>query len=271
MKIYTYIRFDIFTLEVIEEESFEYNGPLALCWGDPGDADEGGNYGHDSDSNGGGIESSYEQEDADAGSALSDRGGVGDDPSVPDSFWSALGYNQYSWNKAFEDQPDIMRNYAGEIMSRVGAFAVAFATLVGFKGAVDPFGTYDVFQDILSGLMGGKWTSYSYNDFADLGDYATTGMGDGIGGTENYQAFLNDTIGIRLGNGPSVQQDPTQSRQLQQQYIQLPAFNKWVSTPKPVEEKEVVAGPVSPYSMFNFPPITTGDMYSQPKTSIWYV
>lgn len=39
MKVYTYVRIDIETGKTIEEESFEYSGPVALCWGDDDPAD----------------------------------------------------------------------------------------------------------------------------------------------------------------------------------------------------------------------------------------
>ncbi len=37
MKIYTRIKLDIDTMETIEEESFEYEGPVALCWESSGE------------------------------------------------------------------------------------------------------------------------------------------------------------------------------------------------------------------------------------------
>ena len=42
MKIYTKIVMDIDTLEIIEEESYEYDGPLALCGGGSGGGSSSG-------------------------------------------------------------------------------------------------------------------------------------------------------------------------------------------------------------------------------------
>jgi len=40
MKIYTEVVIDMDTCEVVSEESFDYDGPMAMCGGDPGDNDE---------------------------------------------------------------------------------------------------------------------------------------------------------------------------------------------------------------------------------------
>ena len=272
MKIYTKIRIDISTWETLEEESHEYDGPLALCWGDPGEADEGGNYGHGPVGESDDFDYGWTDYESDAYGIGRSRGSVGDDPSVPGGGWDAVGYSQYSWGTPFEDQPDLMRNWAGEIMSRVGAAFTALTGVVLTQGKIDPLLAYDLAQDWLYERMGGKWVSRSQYAGVTFDSYEGAGTGEGEGFSE--QTVIKEIIRAQqiniLNNARRSITDQQKRQQQQPVFSQVTEGSKWEGESEPIEDKTFSITPMSQYSVFNFPPPVAFNMYSQPKTSIWY-
>lgn len=201
------------------------------------------------------------------------RGTVGDDPSVPSEGFQGFG-DQYSYGEAFNDQLDIMRNWAGEIMSRAFGVLGAFATLIGFKGTVDPFKSYDLIQDLFYNILGGKWTSYSYkNDFTDVASLNTYGNDDMIAPEDVQKSFQAQAY-----NGAVRSLQAAQAAQVAQSQnagqTTAPWQNIWSTQEPPQNITLFQTGDIlmqSPYDAMNFPPPVKGNMYSQPKTSIWYI
>lgn len=301
MKIYTYIRIDIFTLEVIEEESFEYNGPLALCWGDPGDADEGGNYGMGSDSDGDGW-SDYEADamgigrspsnaDRDASDYESDAYGVGryggrmqgDYESMAhygEVYNDIMGLSSSDWARIAE-RGGIWETtgigYFSSLMGFIGFTALAvwsqgWSVVSGIFNELDPLS----FSDLLSWASEkflGKWSfdpadRLSYGPPGETGAGATAEGGDKSPYAQAVDKGWVDPYGyIKKQRGVTDQQQQLRQQQIDPSRWYVPEGGTF---PQPASPK-INIQMSSPYSMINFPPPVVGDMYSQPKVSIWCV
>jgi len=314
VKIYTKIRFNIDTWDILEEESFEYDGPLALCYDHsgadsdgPGGAGGGGGDGYtagdyEADAYGVGRTNDTSDYEADAyGVGRNDDFAnvgmeLGPGITVNDLSVAALERAQkMGWERAFE-QGGIYETTGigafGAVLGFLGfpllggGLAQIGSSAAAFVGYTDPF----MMSDLLSwGLEKtfGQWTwdetkQLSFSTPDDTGAGATADGGDGGEGSpysEAVKAGLVDSYGyIKKQQGATAQRQqqwatgqPRVPYRPKQQQINP---SKWY-----IPEAETFPQPAfpdiniqmsSPYSVFNFPPPIPGDMYTQPKTSIWY-
>ena len=263
MKIYTRLRIKISTWEVLEEESFGYDGPLALCFDSDG---EDGNDG--SSSPGGGYDGGNENDG-------SSRGGVGDDPSVAGGGWN--GFDSYSDDSSeianllsnrmktieMEDQADSFL----QILNFVVSLAMPAA---GLPAMLFSLGVKLGLSDWAKSL---PEPTVEWGDPVDNGDAgynelirAVTSSNYQTGGGKREQNYyINQLITANTQYQFQAQQPTFQAQQPQAQQIQA---NKWVAPP--IQEPDGLSAIFTPYSIINFPPPIAMDIYKQPKTSIWY-
>ena len=281
MKIYTKIRIDIDTLEVVEEDSYEYSGPIVLCWGDPGDADEGGNYG----TGGGGDDSDdsfdygWTDYEADAYGVTGGTTGENDD-SDPFGFGFVTPGGQQigsitdvgEYTQARNTVVDITFSILGIMTGFLSTIRQAFG--IGPGIGLDIFTGMDLFRKI-GNIFKGDYVTEPL-DFSGIGAFNTTGPGSDGSYSDVVQekirtAVLNAAATARVRQQQvSGQYITEQNQSQQQQFIQPIEYNKYVMPQKPIDEQTITIKPMAQYSVYNFPPPATEDRFTQPKTSIWY-
>ena len=264
MRIYTEIIIDIDSLETIEEEFFEYEGPLALCWGDDGD-DSGTAVGEDGDATGPGSIGGL----GDSGSSLGDdpmaygswggifgefstgmaRGLPGDDPMALGGGWLGFGYN----NITNED-----------VTGRIDTVLALAAVLFGPQIAPLAMG-WSVFNGMIS--ISNYMSSVLPSSTVSWGNAPESENDNGLPEAieKTILSLINRTKTSQEQLNQAIQTIKVQPSQFIQPRIE---YSKYVQPD--TSNIDQITNTYEPYNINNFPIPWMVDMYSEPKTSMWY-
>ena len=249
MKIYTKIHLDIDTWEVLEEESFEYDGPLVLCWdGDGADEGGGGEEGGPGDM---GDPGEGGPSDLDAPSSTDDFGGWGD------ILGDYAGRVSVAETKAVTGFISNLLNIATVVLGPT--FAIPATGWALFEGMIS---LANYFSPMLPAITA-NWGPENPNGPSAEGLSSEGGMSN--------SAIIERLMGMLANQKKINPEDPQQEynkKPQTPQQIQMPEFSKWVAPPEQTQDPITIT--MLPYSVFNFPPDKAWDIYTQPKTSIWY-
>lgn len=221
MKIYTKIVIDIITGEVLEEDSFEYSGPLALCRegaGDPGEGDPGGP--------GEGTEGEGETEGGET-----DFGGMAFEGTEFEQSWSevsvgpdmsaALGYEgAREGGMSSDDAMDVAHNIHSQKTAAMTSMPELVEAIKGSKS----------FQGFMS-MFGQKESQFDVEKPGEINI-------DPFGFEEEFGAMPS----IELGT-------PTPSKQMQFSPTEMPEFSVMQSAiNKAAQDMQAVQAIMDPWS-----------------------